>query len=1041
MDLEKNPTTTMTAVLPAKRTHSPMRLLGFASALSALLVVFFAMIVGANFLTTEVAVARQTKSTVQVVNVSDIRQTGRSAESFLFNNAEDSKEGAGEIVKVAGANVHMPLAVAPLLRLELLNSIKSLYITRPICEGAAATNTSLSNDSSTAEDSEYDEPGTVTEQYTLTGYTKRSRYSLVFHTTRGDTIVLEHGEATVRSADGTKAYPVCFADVECSAFHLADFSEAESLMAQVRSMYPESTANRRLVDTHNNRRLGGCAWYRLDCHIVSGANEVAGIAGMGLAEVSGIVIDAVSRLLERMLTELTFAGCSVLTEHILTQLQRVGKQCIDPLNTCGLNLGEKTFELLVGDDNGAYLTIATQNTLEACFQIESVEFDCDKLTSSVSAIVSDWLNDNFKKPVKDAIEDALGVNRRALKALSTASASDFNDHKFEVIAQVEADAKRILLERLAHELVEKDKHRRLSGSEDASFAIEGISLRLSFEAESTVTANAVYALDEAYEVDLLADEDGKPFKMFDIDAKAGVPLTLGLLTGAFKAGLELQLPLKVHATATAQGEARATAHYKRDVRVLITPDGTSQTELERVEEVNFAAGAGVAASLSVSLGVLAKAHIGVELVVAAVVSFFAEAEVNWEAKIGADGVACATAGSPSDFMCENMHTRLTPYVEYAKSSVGTIGNGDWGMGYWAYVSAPQIIASAGIRLPAGGALEQCSGTRLQVSWSSNFGDSWNDGLGGVHHPFGGLLFRTAKVASGCIPGVGCFLHDKQSLDSTPGVDGAAGMALCQGDCDTDADCASGLVCFQRSGFTAVPGCSGQGTEGWDYCVTPFLDSSPGVNPTPAGVGTLGLCEGDCDRDSDCASGLVCHQRSGFTAVPGCDGEGTEGWDYCVQPSLDSSPGVSGTAGTAHSVGYLGLCQGDCDGDDDCAVGLVCHQRSGFTAVPGCAGTGVKNWDYCVGSDKKPLDSAKLDGGGGAAGGGQGGEPRRQVEHEHHRNDYLERPHDNLGDAMGHDLLQYRRVASQPRDDLAALVLVEEGDLLSEDSLEGHQAKP
>lgn len=49
---------------------------------------------------------------------------------------------------------------------------------------------------------------------------------------------------------------------------------------------------------------------------------------------------------------------------------------------------------------------------------------------------------------------------------------------------------------------------------------------------------------------------------------------------------------------------------------------------------------------------------------------------------------------------------------------------------------------------------------------------------------------------------------------------AAPCAECAGDCDSDSDCASGLVCFQRSGTTAVPGCTGTGTSHWDYCIIP-----------------------------------------------------------------------------------------------------------------------------------------------------------------------------------------------------------------------------
>ena len=42
--------------------------------------------------------------------------------------------------------------------------------------------------------------------------------------------------------------------------------------------------------------------------------------------------------------------------------------------------------------------------------------------------------------------------------------------------------------------------------------------------------------------------------------------------------------------------------------------------------------------------------------------------------------------------------------------------------------------------------------------------------------------------------------------------------VCEGDCDGNADCKSGLTCFQRSGSETVPVCSGNGVSGWDYCI-------------------------------------------------------------------------------------------------------------------------------------------------------------------------------------------------------------------------------
>jgi hypothetical protein len=47
------------------------------------------------------------------------------------------------------------------------------------------------------------------------------------------------------------------------------------------------------------------------------------------------------------------------------------------------------------------------------------------------------------------------------------------------------------------------------------------------------------------------------------------------------------------------------------------------------------------------------------------------------------------------------------------------------------------------------------------------------------------------------------------------------LGLCQGDCDTDDDCLDELVCFQREYLERVPGCSGQGTASYDYCVAPI----------------------------------------------------------------------------------------------------------------------------------------------------------------------------------------------------------------------------
>ena len=57
----------------------------------------------------------------------------------------------------------------------------------------------------------------------------------------------------------------------------------------------------------------------------------------------------------------------------------------------------------------------------------------------------------------------------------------------------------------------------------------------------------------------------------------------------------------------------------------------------------------------------------------------------------------------------------------------------------------------------------------------------------------------------------------------------------------------------------------------DYGLNAHVDHSP-----------LQLCEGDCDDDSQCADGLICFQRNGFTPIPGCSGTGKEHYDYCIE---------------------------------------------------------------------------------------------------------------------------------------------------------------
>jgi hypothetical protein len=195
---------------------------------------------------------------------------------------------------------------------------------------------------------------------------------------------------------------------------------------------------------------------------------------------------------------------------------------------------------------------------------------------------------------------------------------------------------------------------------------------------------------------------------------------------------------------------------------------------------------------------------------------------------------------------------------------------------------------------------------------------------------------------------------------------AKNLNACWGECDADAQCATGLKCFQRGGSQHIPGCNGAGKIGWDYCYDPNTGGVIALGgPNNSNAKDLGRCYGECDKDSHCAHGLKCFQRSNGEAIPGCKGAGGgKNWDYCYDPNWNELFAGDKTLGGPNDgkAKNLKACWGECDNDAQCATGLKCFQREKGEKIPGCKGPGGgKNWDYCYDPKKSKKGGRQLRG--------------------------------------------------------------------------------
>jgi hypothetical protein len=211
--------------------------------------------------------------------------------------------------------------------------------------------------------------------------------------------------------------------------------------------------------------------------------------------------------------------------------------------------------------------------------------------------------------------------------------------------------------------------------------------------------------------------------------------------------------------------------------------------------------------------------------------------------------------------------------------------------------------------------------------------------------------------------------DSPQLDSPPLAflgNNASSFPLprCGGDCDNASECEAGLRCYRRKEFEPVPGCSGEGEFGKDYCYDPNDGPAPSAFSTPAPTPGNGnsLLDGNgtsfVSPDTNGTS-FVSPDTNGTSFVsPDTNGTSFVSPGNGTNGNFSSSPDGNGlvTLGDDKqptSVYPLPRCAGDCDSAAECEFGLKCFQRRAFEPVPGCAGEGEVSTDYCYDPNDGP----------------------------------------------------------------------------------------
>ena len=135
----------------------------------------------------------------------------------------------------------------------------------------------------------------------------------------------------------------------------------------------------------------------------------------------------------------------------------------------------------------------------------------------------------------------------------------------------------------------------------------------------------------------------------------------------------------------------------------------------------------------------------------------------------------------------------------------------------------------------------------------------------------------------------------------------------QGDCDRNSECESGLECRRNVGATyGFP-------ANYDVCEAASSGGQIGHVDYCRDSGPCSAGEGDCDNTSECESGLECSRNVGADYGLPAD------YDVC---EAASSGGQIGHVDYCRDSGPCSAGEGDCDNTSECESGLECSRNVG-----------------------------------------------------------------------------------------------------------------